>query len=114
MQTRSLTLDAQTFDFSVHDAMVTIHNPATGNVRTFRIITQPLDARFAPGERLAELFTGNPGREWQTFGFVSPRGIAVWNRLQSTQMTTFGRMLTNPGRYTAKGFEYTIEPIGDD
>lgn len=65
---------------AIHNGYLTITNPVTGNHRTFRIRTQPADARFAPGERVVGLLTGPDNTEdYQGFGFVQPDGsIRVW------------------------------------
>lgn len=108
-----IILDASTFDVRIHNGMITIHNPGTGQHRTFRVRTQADDAAFAPGKRVVQLLTG-PDREdwsaWQSFGFVDARaGVKVWNKYRGTAHETFGRMLSDPTRWAAKGCEFMVE-----
>lgn len=69
----------------------TVTNPK-GEHRTFRIATQPLDASFAPGERLLGLLSGPENEEnYKTFAFVNEDDtIRVWARFKSkTQEKSF-------------------------
>ena len=50
--------DVAPFDVRTHNGTITIHNPKTGDHRTFQIKTQPADAKFAPGRRVVSLLTG--------------------------------------------------------
>lgn len=118
-----IILDHTTFNLAVHDGMVTIHNPATGNHRTFRVRTQADGAKFAPGRRVVSLLTG-PNREdpesWQSFGFVETDRngdgdggayVRVWRKFDTATgaYPTFAKMLANPKLWAAKGAEYFVE-----
>jgi len=52
-----------------------------GEHRTFRIRTQPDDAKFAPGERIIGLLNGpDNGRDYEQFGFVKDDRVTVWTK----------------------------------
>lgn len=90
-----------------HNGKVTIHNPATGQHRTFQIRTQPQDARFAPGQRIVALLNGPDNQsDYQPFGFVTSNGIKVWRKKEGTVFQTYAKMLDNPEAFQAKGAEY--------
>ena len=111
-----LILTADQFDVGTHNGMVTVHNPATGNHRTFRVETR----EFPDGaiKRVVSLLIG-PDREdwtaWRPFGFaVGSRTVAVWRKYQGapndpTDYQKFARMLERPDRFAARGLEYLIE-----
>jgi hypothetical protein len=59
----------------------TIQNRETGEHRTFRIRTQPDDAKFAPGARIVGILTGPDNTsDYKQFGFVTDDGINVWRK----------------------------------
>ena len=63
-----------------HNGLFTVTNPNTGNHRTFRIVTQPENAKFAPNKRIVSVFrgTGNDNPfHYEAFGFVTSRGVNV-------------------------------------
>ena len=97
---------AATYVPAVFNGTFTVHNPATGNHRTFEIKTRPDDAKFAPGKRVIALLNGpdNEG-DYQGFGFVDDTGISVWRNKrgmhgQKSTWEVYARMvwemLTNP------------------
>lgn len=112
MEKHGIVLGADEFNFSVHDACVTILNPATGQHRTFCIETQSDDASFAPGKRVVSLLIG-PNRsewsDWQSFAFATDQGIKVWRSYGGTDFERFANMLENPIKWQAKGAEYMAE-----
>lgn len=107
----ALTIPTEQFRLSKHNGMLTISNPATGQHRTFRIRTQPADAKFCPGSRIISLLTG-PDRssDWKGFAFVrDDGGIAVWKSCQDKVYGTYANMIFDPAAFIAKGAEYMIE-----
>lgn len=122
----SLTLDASQFVVGIHDGTVTVHNPATGNHRTFQIRTvrppkvstddgpDDPDSKnsFFVGKRIVSLLIG-PDRNdrdcWLPFGFASERGVNVWKRFrgddgQPSDHEKFARILSDPRRYPSLEF----------
>lgn len=87
-----------------HNGEITIHNPNTGNHRTFRIRTQPNDANFAPGKRIISLLTGNDNEGSYTgFGFVQPSGVVtVWRKRRGGVYDQYARMIASPAAYEEK------------
>ena len=72
---------------SIFNGRYTIQNRTTGEHRTFVIRTQPKDAKFAPGTRVAALLTGpdnDSDASYQGFGFVNEDGIRVWTAKRGT------------------------------
>ena len=64
------------------NGIYTIQNQAGGH-RTFSIRTQPTDARFATGARIAALLKGPDNeQDYQGFAFVAEPGapLRVWNK----------------------------------
>jgi Family of unknown function (DUF6011) len=111
-------LNAENFDLAVHNGMVTMRNPATGDHRTFRIATQADDAAFAHGKRIVSLLSG-PDRDdpadWRAFGFAEDGRVKVWSRFRGTDGSrsvwdVYGRLLTWPSHFSEKkGLVYLIE-----
>jgi len=99
-------------NITTHNGTVTVHNPKTGNHRTFRIRTQPDNAEFAPGERVVSLLTGpdNEG-DYRGFGFVMADGrIRLWRRCQTATFEAYARILMNPDHYAIHhGLEFMSE-----
>ena len=97
------------FNILTHNGRITIrHN---GDHRTFQVMTQPDDARFAPGKRVVSLLTDRDNREDFTgFGFVTARGIQLWKRYQdNAHFRAYARLLTEPPTFKARGYEYLEE-----
>lgn len=64
---------------AIFNGRYTIVNRATGEHRTFRIETQPADAKFAPGKRVLGLLTGQDNEtDYEGFAFVDEDRIRVW------------------------------------
>lgn len=90
-----------------HNGTVTIHNPATGEYRTFQIRTQPKDSRFAPGKRIVALLCGPDNEsDYDPFAFVDDRNVHVWKKKRGGIYEIYARMLANPPAFQAKGAEY--------
>lgn len=100
------------WDITRDDATVTMENPATGGVRVFRVITQPENAAFMPGRRIAQLFTGtNRGNSmhWTGFAWVDAFGVELWGRFAgSKEHATYKDMLENMEKWGQKGLKYSI------
>lgn len=103
---------APRWDITRDDATLTIENPRTGNVRAFRVITQPDNATFAPGRRIAQLFTGKDhsnSMHWTGFAWVHEFGVDLWGRYaESKEYNTYKDMLENIEVWTGKGLKYAI------
>lgn len=111
------TLEYTTELIATHNGRITLHNPATGNHRTFQIRTIPEDSTFAPGKRVVELLTG-PDNEsnYRGFGFVDVRvggfvEIHLWRKATEADANfkAFADMLLRPVAYAARGIEYLFE-----
>lgn len=76
----------------VFNGTYTIQNRSSSDYRTFRIRTQPDNARFKPGERIIAMRIGpdNSFRSWLQFGTITDEGISVWFK-QRERMTKFAR-----------------------
>lgn len=98
-----------TVNLATHNGILTVKSNATGDHRTFRIRTQPADARFAPGERIVSMLGGQDnGRDYRPFGFVKALAagrvaIAVFKRLRGGQFDALARMLEAIGEHEAAG-----------
>ncbi len=103
---------AQHFSVFTHNGSITMRNPATDGHRTFRIHTQPDDARFAPGERIVSLLVGPDNTtDYNGFGFVKKDRIVLWRRFRdSSDFTKYADMLQRPNHYQEEhGIEYLYE-----
>jgi hypothetical protein len=106
-----IVLDEGTFDVRIHDGMVTIESP-TGAHRTFRVKTQGEEASFAPGKRVVSLLRGRDREDWSawtSFGFVGDCGVRVWSKHAGSVLDTYGRMLSDPRGWAAKGCTFRVE-----
>lgn len=104
---------------TTHNGILTVHNPATGQHRTFRIRTQPKDAKFAPGKRTVALLTGPQNTtDYTGFAFLetTPNGavdLRVWRKRRApvgqpfTQYELLARFLERLG--TVAGVEINFE-----
>lgn len=87
-----------------HNGIFTITSTKTGDHRTFKIRTQPLDSNFAPGKRVLYLLTGpNNTQDYKGFAFVDDNGIHLWKKSQTPQYQAFVRMLLNLTQFEAEG-----------
>jgi hypothetical protein len=115
-----------TYDVTRHDALIAITSPNTGRkTRYFRVETQPVDAAFCPGRRIAYLWrtaVNATGTEvatsggWYGFAFVDEFGVHCWGRLKSSsdepsQWEKYCGMLEQPSLFIGKGCTYKIDPI---
>jgi hypothetical protein len=79
----------------IFNGFYTIKSRVTGEHRTFRILTQPKDADFAPGRRVLGLLTGpDNDSDYTGFAFVDDEGIHVWASKKSEGLwETYAQMI---------------------
>lgn len=84
-------------NLATHNGTLTLTNPATGEHRTFRVKTQPDDAKFAPGQRIVSLLTGPDNTsDYTGFAFVNELGhVYCWTKKRGTIYERYARMLTD-------------------
>lgn len=95
-----------------HNGCVTITNPKSGKHRTFRIHTQPLDAKFKPGMRILSLLVGpDNGGDFKQFAFVDEFGaVKVWRKVKSRVTDKFAAMIERPDDFMRNfGLRYQFE-----
>jgi hypothetical protein len=99
------------FAIETHNGIITVENPARGTHRTFRIETQPADAKFAPGERILSLLIGaDNGSDYLGIGFVKDDGrVFLWKRYQTEQYYALVRVLQKVGHFRSIGLVYHFE-----
>lgn len=98
------------YNIDTHNGCITLTNPATGGHRTFKVSTQPIDAKFAPGKRIISLLTGADNENSYTgFGFVNPGKISLWRNKQTLQFQQYVDMIERPEHYMARGVQYLFE-----
>lgn len=92
---------AEFFDIRTHNGFVTVHNPATGDHRTFQINTQPKDAKFAAGMRVASLLVGPDNEsDYRGFGFVIDGRVVLWKANRESKVYQwYKRFLEAPRRH---------------
>ena len=106
-----LTAEETLHSILTHNGEITIHNPKTGQHRTFRIRTQKADAKFAPGQRILSMLVGSDNEHsYQGFAFVSDSGVHIWSKKRTPFYTTVADMLTDPEKWTEKhAVEYLFD-----
>jgi hypothetical protein len=69
-------------NLATHNGIITVQSVKTGEHRTFRIRTQPADAKFAPGERIISMLIGSDNEsDYNPIGFVKDNGrVILWRR----------------------------------
>lgn len=94
------TLGGQTMSGTIRTSLIfngkyTIQNRESGVHRTFRIKTQPKDARFAPGARIVSVMNGTDNQShYKRFGFVNDKGIFIFKSLRDNKdYDGYARML---------------------
>ncbi len=102
------------FDLTRHNGFITVHNPATGNHRTFHVETVLGDDALA-GKRIVRLLIGmdrDDPSHWLGFAFADDFGVHVWRRYRGlgklTEFERFARMLSETKRYADRGVRYLI------
>lgn len=109
-------LDVSVFDVAKHNGCVTIHNPLTGQHRTFRIETELNEESPLKGRRIVSLLVG-PDNEADYVGFAFVEGgfVKVWKRFRATgggksDHERFANLLMFPRMFAEKrGLRYVIE-----
>jgi hypothetical protein len=106
-----LTIDQ--FDLATHDAIITIHNRATGHHRTFKVET--LRGDWNPGKRVISILDGPDNTaNYTRFGWVIGGGIQLWARYNPKAgaapnvWAKYSRMVEQPARFTGRGIDYLI------
>lgn len=99
------------FDIATHNGIVTVENTVRGTHRTFRIRTQPDDAKFAPKERVLSLLVGQDNEsDYNGIGFVKDDGrVILWKRYRTPQYEALVKVLTMPDHYRTLGCVYHFE-----
>ena len=93
------------FDLSLHNGILTIQNPASGEHRTFRIRRRSEKSKFAPGQRTVGLLVGSCNQtDYQEFAFVGDDGrVILWRKHRESAFYQWvAKCLTNPERYVEK------------
>ena len=87
-----------------HNGLFTVRSIATGEHRTFRVRSQPVEAKFAPGKRVVSVLTGPDNTaDYTQFGFVTDQGIQVWERKRGGKFEEYARMLEKLPQHLADG-----------
>lgn len=99
------------FRLPTHDGVVTVQNTASGKHRTFRIRTQPDNAKFAPGQRILALLTGSDNNTSYTqIGWVQPSGaITLWPKFRTEGYNKLIDVLLRIDYWQNRGFKYMYE-----
>lgn len=102
---------AEFFDIRSHNGIITVENTNRGTHRTFRIKTQPDDARFAPGERILSLLTGPDNTsDYTQIGFVKSDGrVILWRRFRTDHYEKLVSVLRRPDYWRERGMAYEFE-----
>lgn len=92
-----------------HNGKVTVVNPASGDHRTFRVKTQPVDSGFAPGKRVLSLLVGPDNQnDYKGFGFVDGESVILWRSKRTGDFPKFANILQNPQKFEGR-LEYKFE-----
>lgn len=98
-----------TFSVATHNGYITIHNPKTGDHRTFSIVT----SGKMGGKRVVSMLTGpdrDDWRDWVGFGFVGEDGsITVWRKHAGTVFEKMAKLLERPKHGEEYGLSYMFE-----
>jgi len=90
-----------------HNGIVTVRNPNTGEHRTFKVATQPFQAKFAAGRRIVYLLTGPDNEsDWQGWGFVNEFGIRPWQRFGDVYRKYASLLWNQEAAESAWGMEF--------
>lgn len=93
------------FQVATHNGIITIKSRSTGEHRTIRIHTQAADAKFAAGERVAEILSGPDNTsDYRGFAFVKSDGsVHLWKKYQDSDFYCWlARFLRHPERFLNK------------
>ena len=87
-----------------HNGTFTVKSTKTGEHRTFRVRTQPLDSNYCPGKRVLSLLTGSDNENSYTgFAFVDDFGIHVWGKKKTEQYLALATMLEHLQKHEDAG-----------
>jgi hypothetical protein len=108
-----IVLDETNFNVAVHDGIVTIANPQTGQHRTFKVETIRNEESPLKGKRIVSLLIGpDNGEDYKGFAFATESGVAVWKRFRDTDngvWEKYASMLSYPALWGRKGVKYLCE-----
>ncbi len=102
----------------IPNGTITIESPRGGH-RTFRIRTQPDDAKFAPGKRILSLLVGpDNGHDYKGFAFISyNRYVDIWRsklgamfdgKYKRSDWEWYGDMIIRQKDWEEKGYRYLV------
>lgn len=103
------TTTQNTIDISRYNGFITVHNPATGGHRTFRIHT--VRRGGLKGKRVIGLLIGSDNTaDYRGFGFVGDDGrVRLWKRFRGTVYESLSRIMSMPDWYAEhKGIEFSF------
>ena len=103
------TLETATFTppTGFFDGEYTVASPKGGH-RTFRVKTQPMDSKFAPGEQTIALLVGSNNEEdYKSFAFLKEGGMRVYKKQIGTETAKAGLALVSLLRQDALGQRLT-------
>lgn len=87
-----------------HNGVFTVKSAATGEHRTFKVRTQPVDSQFAPGRRVVYLLVGADNTsDYQGFAFVDGGEVIPWRKHLGTVREKYCWMLQELQRHVAEG-----------
>lgn len=93
------------FSIATHNGVITVENTHRSTHRTFRIRTQPQNAKFAPGERILSLMVGPD--DYNGIGFVKEDGhVILWKQYRTHCYRRLVDVLQNPEEYRKRGCRY--------
>lgn len=80
----------------IPNGIVTFRNTETGEHRTFRMSTQKMDSKFAPGKRIISLLVGSDNTsDYKGFGFITDSNdrIALWKKNAESKTFLYYKLL---------------------
>jgi hypothetical protein len=110
---QGIVLNETNFNVAIHDGIVTIANPQTGQHRTFKIETIRNEESPLKGKRIVSLLIGpDNGEDYKGFAFAGENGVTVWKRFRDTDngvWEKYASMLSYPALWGRKGVKYLCE-----
>lgn len=97
------------FDLAKYNGCLTVHNPVSGQHRTFKIHT--VRKGNLAGKRLISVLYGDDNEnDYRAFGFVDERGrVIVWRRYRGTEYEKMGNIINFPEWFrNHRGLEYKL------
>ena len=106
----STAVQAKPFNIVTHNGLITVRSTkGTGEHRTIRIHTQSKDAKFAPGQRVAQLLVGPDNEsDYRAFGFVTIDGrICLFKKHREERFYQWMKaFMENPERFPSVEFNF--------